>query len=210
MNYDSFDRTGRAKKLWEITDERIKTLLTGNIPERGLALVGTQGSGKSSAMWMLARAAIRGLYDTHEQYTDRKYVHPNSEKLIPNPVPVFCGIFPLLLRSITPTKDDPYWKIDTAMDIARDNRLVFLDDLTFNPNAANYQWIIDFVSLLLTVLENRTPGSFMFCFTSNNKRGELESIIGPQMVDRILGMCDVVKCEWPSYRTNQKAINERQ
>lgn len=184
---------GRAESLWESVLERAGTWKNGYSEKRGLLLAGSQGSGKSTALFFLARAAVKSYL----------YANPPADFTGLAKVPIYIKEFPEWLRfEFAPKAGGTYWNFD-LLDEITNSRAIFLDDLTLDPSADAFRPVREFLFLLTNRLSNMTKPPALYIST-NNTSAEWDSLLGSQLVERITGtktgLCEVIKCNWPSFR----------
>lgn len=200
LDWESIETNGRAKPLWdEIAKHSDDLIQDKRIP--GLALMGTQGAGKSLALWTLAKAAAKGFWDNEKNYEPACNTFGELTHLqLKRPHPIVAAKFRDLLRMVPPSENQAHWNSDYPIELAENNRLFFIDDMTFDPAAPMYQWARQFVFDFMDTLSDRIPDSFSLYLTTNNSYEDLERSLGAQTVDRIRGMCEPMICEWDSFR----------
>jgi DNA replication protein DnaC len=194
------DQSNEFSRLWVKVNAHIREVNIGELPPKGLALIGSQGSGKSTAMWAIARAALDGFYayktSLFEQRRDGYSGIPRGNKILH---PFGIRKFSDILREIPPTEERDTWDHGLALRLAQRD-IIFIDDLTLDPQDRTYSWARRFVFELMDSLTDRLPGTFALYLTSNNKYEELETLLGAQTADRIRELCEPVICKWKSLR----------
>jgi hypothetical protein len=151
-------------------------------------------------MWAIARAALDGFYaDKKSLYKPKDIGHSGVPlpSVLSHPFAIwkFTGI----LREIPPTEERDSWDHGLALRLAQKD-IIFIDDLTLDPQDRTYSWARRFVFELMDSLTDRLPGTFALYLTSNNKYEELEALLGAQTADRIRELCEPVICKWKSLR----------
>lgn len=186
---DKIEKDGRAESLWTAVNERVKT--QGG---RGLLLSGSQGTGKSLALWMLARSEIkRHLIESGERES-RGF----------QSVPFVCKRFKHWLRDeFCPSQDGRRnWNFEQRHDMLA-ARAIFLDDLTLDPSVDTFRPVREFLDLVIDDLITMIDGPRLY-ITTNNTAEDWTKLLGAQLVDRIAGkdggLCEIIQCKWKSYR----------
>lgn len=195
LNPDTLEKTGAVSTLWTPCLEHAKAWRDGEQIERGLLIAGSQGSGKSTALWMLARAAIKAEVS---QQTDL----PN--KAIPT-VKIFCRKFQLWVEDeLKPQPGEHNWNQGKCRREMLDASAIFLDDLTLDPAKDVYRPVKEFLTILFDELSDNIESPIPLYLTSNNSYTELENLLGAQVLDRLCGkkhgLCEIIKCDWKSFR----------
>lgn len=195
LSLSELETESRAKPLWENVTERAQTWKNGYSEKRGVLYAGSQGSGKSTALFFSARAAVKS------------YVYANPPKDftgIINP-PIFIREFPEWLRfEFAPQGDSNKWNFH-LLDEITNSRSIFFDDLTLDPSSEAFKPVREFLFLLTNRLSNMVKPTALYIST-NNTGAEWDSLLGSQLVERIIGkktgLCETIKCNWKSFRND--------
>jgi DNA replication protein DnaC len=148
---------------------------------------------------MLARAALTGYYMDPENYRTGHSTSLGDTLELRDP-PLYFSKFNSLLEQIPPNEYRKHWDHDLPRRIARINRLVFIDDLTIDPNRPIYEWAARAAFNLLDTMSDMLRTSVTFFFTTNNSFDELQNLLGKQTADRIVELCTAIHCNWKSFR----------
>lgn len=196
IKFDEIDQTGRAKELWLKTMQRVNSWQRGESELKGLLMAGSQGTGKSLALWAIARAATKTWLTQN----------PPANEFGIQKAPLYCKRFKNWMRfEFAPNEKTPNrWNYELIHEILHhENKAIFFDDLTLDPSHEAFRPLKEFLEILvddLSVMD--TPPKLYI--TTNNSEADWNKILGPQLVDRIIGpdfgICQPVKCVWKSYR----------
>ncbi len=194
MDYSKIDKTARAKPLWDLALKRAESWTAGESTEKGLVIAGSEGTGKSLALWANARAAAKSWL----------IANPPKDTVGVATPPIYCRRFKDWLRfEFCPSQDGKRnWNFELIHEML-ESKAIFLDDLTLDVNNNAFRPLCEFIELLvddLTVMRNPPP----LYITTNNSSDDWTELLGKQLVDRIVGpndgLCTPVKCVWKSYR----------
>lgn len=191
LSHESLETNKRAAPLWESVLERAGTWKYGHSDKRGLLISGSQGSGKSTALYFLARAAIKSWVIANPPADTQGTLSP----------PIVVKYFKLWVRNeFNPERG--VFKFG-VMDEWLNANAIFLDDLTFDASSEVFKPVREFVELLVEQLSWSVKPPPLY-ITTNNTRDDWDKMLGSQMTDRIAGpqngLCEIVKCNWESFR----------
>lgn len=190
---EQIEKDGRSKTLWDIAMQRAISWQEGRSTERGVLFSGNEGAGKSLALWCNARAAVKSWLSEN---------YPDNEIGI-TIAPVYCKRFKNWLRfEFAPQRESKNWNFQLVHEMTS-AQAIFLDDLTLDPNHEAYRPLREFIEILVDDLSVMLEPPPLY-ITTNNSANDWKSLLGHQLVDRIGGpkdgLCEIVKCEWESYR----------
>lgn len=196
LGIESLNKSGPMAKLWTPILEHAKAWRDGEQIERGLLIAGSQGSGKSTALWLLARAAVKAEVLKHDK--------ANAPGSLP-PIRVFCRKFQLWVEDELKPQDNSHnWNQGKCRREMLAASAIFLDDLTLDPTKDVYRPVKEFLTLLIDELSDNVEVPIPIYLTSNNSYEQLENLLGAQVLDRLCGpkhgLCEIVKCDWESFR----------
>ena len=162
-------------------------------PERGLILGGSQGTGKSTWMWLIARAFVKANAIANGEN--------KSGTLVSN---IFAKKFPLFIRKdFAPKAGGTQWDF-SYLEKALDSVAFFLVDLTLDPARDAFKPVSEFLFLLIDELSDNTDPKIPLYITTNNTMQDWKNLLGRQLVDRLTGekhgLCEIIPCTWESYR----------
>ncbi len=192
LQFDSLETTGRAEPLWSRVRELSETWVNGNSPHRGLLMAGGQGTGKSAALFLSARAAIKSYLRVNDP----------GQTGFPN-VPIWVREFPEWLRFEFCPKDDRHrWNFDSLYEITN-SRAIFFDEMTFDARSDAFKPVAEFFYLMVNRLCNMETPPPLYIST-NNTASDWAKLFGSNLVDRLIGdthgLCEIKKCDWKSFR----------
>ena len=165
----------------------------GTKPERGLILGGSQGTGKSTWMWLIARAFVKANAIANGE--------DKSGTLVTN---IFARKFPRFIRDeFAPQPGQTQWNFQ-FLGTALQADAIFLDDLTLDPSRDTFRPVSEFLFLLIDELSDNCDPPIPLYITTNNTAEDWRRLLGAQLVDRLVGtehgLCEIVACNWKSYR----------
>ena len=192
MNIADLETDGRASQLWSRVKDLSGKWQGGESPERGLLLAGGQGTGKSAAIFLSARAAIKSYL---------KEINP-GEAGFPS-IPIWVREFPEWQRfEFCPKDERNRWNFD-SLDEITNSRAIFFDEMTFDARSDAFKPVSEFFYLLVNRLCNMEKPPALYIST-NNTSADWEKLFGSNLVDRVIGpkhgLCEIKKCDWKSYR----------
>lgn len=196
IKFEQIDMAGRAKPIWDKTLERAKSWNAGESNFKGILAAGSEGTGKSLALWANARAAVKSYV----------IANPPPNEVGTQSTPFYCKRFKNWMRfEFAPNERNPQrWNFELVHQMLDPKiKAIFFDDLTLDPAHEAFRPLKEFLEILvddLTVIEN-APKLYV---TTNNTEDDWNKILGPQLVDRLIGqnygICEPVRCVWESYR----------
>ncbi len=185
-------KDGRSKPLWETALAKAAEWKTTT--PKGLLIAGSQGAGKSLALWLNARAAVKSWLTEN----------PPENEVGTKVAPFFTCRFKTWLRDeFYPSQDGKRsWNFELRHAMLNSNA-IFLDDLTLDASHEAFRPVKEFIELLTDDLSTlRNPPSLWI--TTNNSSDDLAKQLGEQVLDRLCGpkdgLCEIIKCNWESYR----------
>lgn len=165
----------------------------GGTPEHGLILGGSQGTGKSTWLWLIARAFVKSRVLAEGQ--DQTGILKTN---------IFARKWPLFQRTEFAPQDGGHQWDFRYIGQALQAEAIFLDDLTLDPSRDAYKPVSEFIFLLVDELSDNCDPKIPLYITTNNSHEDWKKILGDQLVDRLTGdthgLCKIIPCTWESYR----------
>lgn len=192
LNIADLETTERAAPLWSRVKDLAGKWKSGESPERGLLLAGGQGTGKSAAIFLSARAAIKSYL---------REINPEAPGF-PD-IPIWVREFPEWQRfEFCPKDERNRWNFED-LDKITNSRAIFFDEMTFDARSDAFKPTAEFFYLLVNRLCNMSKPPALYIST-NNTSADWEKLFGSNLVDRVIGkkhgLCEIIKCDWKSFR----------
>lgn len=181
-------KPGQEKPL-----EHAKTLYTGQIPDKGLFIYGSGGTGKSHSLYCMAKSWVKGELE-----------RAGAKNLILHDFKVIKFrwlIHEFNRRTFHKSKGDEDI-VDLIEELCR-CRVLFIDEMTIRVDGyateSPYRWAYEAMNALVdTWWDSRTNGGLYI--TSNNTAQELAQAFSLPFMDRIRGMCEPIEMNGESLR----------
>lgn len=180
--------------------EHCEALTSGQKPERGLFFLGSFGTGKTTCLMSVAKAALFQAWQSVGNGEPRRRA---ANRVLCPPVGIYK--FRDLLDQIASEmrSPDPDARGATIGNVCL-NSWIFLDDMTVRiaEEAAEspYRWAYEAVNNLIDKLWDQGTSAARLYVTSNNNLGEIAQAFGTPCADRIRGLCEPVQVAGKSFR----------
>lgn len=166
-----------------VTFDHCAQIEIGKRPIKGILYTGGAGTGKSYAMWCVAKSA-RKTVDEHTRVTVIK----------------FRSLIELFHEaSFSRANYTPAELIDALTE----NSYLFIDDMTIRVKSQSpespYRWSYECMNALADAWWDSGKGGGLY-ITTNNTPAELADAFGTPLMDRIRSMCDKVEITGASRR----------
>lgn len=193
FDMSTLDTNDRSRELWTDALPMLQSWQAGECKSKGLIISGSQGTGKSTALWLNARAAVRSWL-----------MHKRWDGIGTLTTPIYAKRFKQWVRfEFCPSQDGKRnWNFELIHEIVN-SKAIFLDDVTFDTNNDAFRPLREFFEILVDDLSCMSNPPSLW-ITTNNSSEDWSAILGAQLVDRIAGpehgICKSKKCVWKSYR----------
>lgn len=184
-----------------LTRKHCEELASGKLPERGILYMGPAGTGKSYAMYCVARCAGRATFNG---YAGNGTVIYDSDRPRMRPSKTVAVIkFRTLLQLFHAGTFNRGENIADIITSLCENWCLFIDDMTVRTQnqaaESPYRWAYEAVNALADTWWDKSQSGGLY-ITTNNSKQELADAFGTPLMDRIRGLCDRVELSGASKR----------